>query len=106
MCLYSKLPNAMNAAARDKLHLHMILNEDELRDAALLVFVNKKDLPNALNAAKTTDKYGLHCLRQRHCWYIQSTMARSSVCLGDSREDSFLCFLNLCCVSAILAYTK
>ncbi|OAP15945.1 hypothetical protein AXX17_AT1G53510 [Arabidopsis thaliana] len=47
---------------------------DELRDAVLLVFANKQDLPNAMNAAEITDKLGLHSLRQRH-WYIQSTCA-------------------------------
>ena len=48
-----------------------ILNDilqDELRDAVLLVFANKQDLPNAMNAAEITDKLGLHSLRQRH-WY-------------------------------------
>ncbi|KAL2896556.1 ADP-ribosylation factor 1 [Bienertia sinuspersici] len=39
---------------------------DELREAVLLVFSNKQDLPNAMNAAKITDKLGLHSLRQRH----------------------------------------
>uniref|UniRef100_A0A804LMR6 Uncharacterized protein n=1 Tax=Zea mays TaxID=4577 RepID=A0A804LMR6_MAIZE len=48
--------------------------QDELRDAVLLVFANKQDLPNAMNAAEITDKLGLHSLRQRH-WYIQSTCA-------------------------------
>ncbi|KAL3968100.1 U6 snRNA-associated Sm-like protein LSm2 [Sarotherodon galilaeus] len=36
------------------------VNEDELRDAVLLVFANKQDLPNAMNAAEITDKLGLH----------------------------------------------
>lgn len=60
--------------ARDE--LHRMLNEDELRDAALLVFANKQDLPNAMNAAEITDRLGLHSLRQRH-WYIQSACATS-----------------------------
>ncbi|KAK4491342.1 hypothetical protein RD792_002078 [Penstemon davidsonii] len=55
--------------ARDE--LHRMLNEDELRDAVLLVFANKQDLPNAMNAAEITDKLGLHSLRQRH-WYTLS----------------------------------
>ncbi|KAK9129090.1 hypothetical protein Syun_017887 [Stephania yunnanensis] len=59
--------------ARDE--LHRMLNEDELRDAVLLVFANKQDLPNAMNAAEITDKLGLHSLRQRQ--YIQSTCATS-----------------------------
>ncbi|CAL9123196.1 unnamed protein product [Musa textilis] len=53
--------------ARDELH-RMMLDEDELRDVVLLVFANKQDLPNAMNAAEITDKLGLHFLRQRH-WY-------------------------------------
>merc|ERR1712196_534042 len=60
--------------ARDE--LHRMLNEDELREAMLLVFANKQDLLNAMNAAEITDKLGLHSLRQRH-WYIQAAIATS-----------------------------
>jgi ADP-ribosylation factor protein 1 len=60
--------------ARDE--LQRMLNEDELRDALLLVFANKQDLPNAMNAAEITDKLGLHSLRNRR-WYIQTTCATS-----------------------------
>ena len=56
--------------------LHRMLNEDELRDAVLLVFANKQDLPNAMNAAELTEKLALHSLKQRH-WYIQSAIATS-----------------------------
>lgn len=48
-----------------------MLNEDELRDALLLVFANKQDLPNAMNAAEITDKLGLHSLRQRQ-WCVST----------------------------------
>lgn len=54
--------------------LQKMLNEDELRDAVLLVFANKQDLPNAMNAAELTDKLGLNQLRNRR-WYIQATCA-------------------------------
>ena len=57
-----------------KQELNKMLGEDELREAVLLVFANKQDLPNAMNAAEITDKLGLHSLRQRN-WYIQSTCA-------------------------------
>ncbi|KAJ7620278.1 ADP-ribosylation factor 3, isoform CRA_a [Roridomyces roridus] len=40
--------------------LQRMLNEDNLRDALLLVFANKQDLPNAMTAAEVTDKLGLH----------------------------------------------
>merc|ERR1712181_149428 len=48
----------------------------ELREAVLLIFANKQDLPNAMNAAEITDKLGLHSLRNRN-WYIQATCATS-----------------------------
>ncbi|KAK4705184.1 hypothetical protein P7C70_g1026, partial [Phenoliferia sp. Uapishka_3] len=73
--------------------LQRMLNEDELRDALLLVFANKQDLPNAMNAAEITDKLGLHSLRQR-TWYIQATCATSGDGLYEGLEwvsaDSFL----------------
>lgn len=50
--------------------LQRMLSEDDLRSSLLLVFANKQDLPNAMNAAELTDKLGLHGLRQR-TWYIQ-----------------------------------
>ncbi|CAK7206388.1 Arf GTPase arf1 [Sporothrix curviconia] len=56
--------------------LQRMLNEDELRNAVLLIFANKQDLPNAMNAAEITDKLGLHSMRQRQ-WFIQSTCATS-----------------------------
>jgi len=56
--------------------LMRMLAEDELREAVLLIFANKQDLPNAMNAAEITDKLGLHSLRNRN-WYIQATCATS-----------------------------
>ncbi|KAM7341426.1 ADP-ribosylation factor 2 [Cochliomyia hominivorax] len=54
--------------------LQNMLQEDELRDAVLLVFANKQDLPNAMTAAELTEKLRLNQLRNRH-WYIQATCA-------------------------------
>jgi len=54
--------------------LQKMLNEDEMRDAIILVFANKQDLPNAMTAAEITDKLGLHNLRNRQ-WFIQSACA-------------------------------
>ncbi|CAD7669276.1 unnamed protein product [Nyctereutes procyonoides] len=56
--------------------LMRMLAENELRDAVLLVFANKQDLPNATNVAEITDKLGLHSLHHRN-WYIQATCATS-----------------------------
>lgn len=56
--------------------LHKMLGEDELRDAVLLVFANKQDLPQAMSVAEITDKLGLHNIRNRK-WYMQATCATS-----------------------------
>jgi len=69
--------------ARDE--LQRMLNEDELRDALLLVFANKQDLPNAMSAAEITEKLGLQSIRQRD-WYIQATCATSGDGLYEGLE--------------------
>mmetsp|Transcript_44940 Transcript_44940/g.71114 ORF Transcript_44940/g.71114 Transcript_44940/m.71114 type:complete len:183 (+) Transcript_44940:59-607(+) len=56
--------------------LMKILSEDEMRDAAVLVFANKQDLPNSMTAAEVTEKLGLRRIQQRR-WYIQSACATS-----------------------------
>jgi len=60
------------AEANDE--LQKMLQEDELRDAVLLVFANKQDLPNAMSVSQLTDKLGLNSLRGRK-WYIQAACA-------------------------------
>merc|ERR1712130_600247 len=57
-----------------KEELSKMLNEDEMRDAVLLVFANKQDLPNAMPAAEVTEKLGLHNMRNRQ-WFTQSACA-------------------------------
>merc|ERR1712061_263381 len=59
-------------AARDE--LTKILSEDEMRNAVVLVFANKQDLPNSMTAAEVTEKLGLHKMHQRQ-WFIQSACA-------------------------------
>merc|ERR1719321_1049696 len=54
--------------------LSQMLGEDEMRDAVLLVFANKQDLPNSMSASEVTEKLGLHSMRNRP-WFIQSTCA-------------------------------
>ena len=57
-----------------KEELHRMLSEEALRDAEVLVFANKQDLPQAMPATEVTDKLGLQQMRNRN-WYIQSTCA-------------------------------
>nr|GEV18835.1 ADP-ribosylation factor 2-like [Tanacetum cinerariifolium] len=47
---------------------------DELRDATILVFANKQDLPNAMRVSDVADKLKLHSISQ-HRWHIESTSA-------------------------------
>ncbi|KAI8879466.1 ARF/SAR superfamily [Backusella circina FSU 941] len=71
------------AEARDE--LQVLMSEDELRDASLLVLANKQDLPNAMNASEITDKLGLHSLRNRK-WFIQTTCATTGDGLYEGLE--------------------
>jgi ADP-ribosylation factor protein 1 len=64
--------NGADNSAKEE--LHRMLAEDELRDAIVLVFANKQDLPNAMSVNEVTEKLGLNQLRNRQ-WYIQSTCA-------------------------------
>ncbi|KAJ0923053.1 putative small GTP-binding protein [Helianthus annuus] len=69
----------VDSADRDRVNearneLHLLLKEDELRDAFLLVYANKQDLPGAMNVVEVTEKLDLHSLRLYH-WYIQSASA-------------------------------
>jgi len=59
-------------AAKDE--LQRMLGEDELKDAILLTFANKQDLPNAMSASEMTEKLGLNSMKNRQ-WYIQACCA-------------------------------
>lgn len=54
--------------------LMRMLNEDELRDAVLLVFANKQDLPNAMSVAQIVEEMNLSSLTTRK-WHVEATCA-------------------------------
>jgi ADP-ribosylation factor protein 1 len=56
--------------------LDAILSTDEMRDAVVLVYANKQDLPGAMTTSEVAEKLHLHKMRDRE-WYIQSTCAVS-----------------------------
>jgi len=58
-----------------KEELDKMLQEDELRDAVVLVFANKQDLPQALKVNQITEALGLKKLSRN--WYVQGTCATS-----------------------------
>jgi small GTP-binding protein len=53
--------------ARDE--LHKLLEEDELRDAILLVYANKKDLPNAIKLQELGNHLKLNSITNR-AWQV------------------------------------
>merc|ERR1712154_476405 len=59
-----------------KEELHSMLQDDDLRDAVLLVLANKQDLPNAMNVNEIVDRLQLNVIRNRQ-WHIQGTCAKS-----------------------------
>ena len=65
--------------------LEAVLQDDRLRDAAVLVFANKQDLPQAMNTAEVTDKLGLVNMRARD-WFIQATCAVTGDGIVDGLE--------------------
>merc|ERR1712087_121387 len=69
-----RIDDASGSDNSAKEELHRMLAEDELRDAVVLVYANKQDLPNAMSVNEVTEKLGLNQLRNRQ-WYIQSTCA-------------------------------
>ena len=54
--------------------LHSLLANEEMRNAKVLVFANKQDLPNSVSAAELAEKMNLRSLRH-HEWYIQACSA-------------------------------
>ncbi|XP_054632554.1 ADP-ribosylation factor 4-like [Dunckerocampus dactyliophorus] len=54
--------------------LSKMLQEQELKDAILLVFANKQDLPNALSVSEVANQLSLNDLRSKK-WHVESTCA-------------------------------
>ena len=65
--------------------MEAVLLDDRLRDAAVLVFANKQDLPQAMSTAEVTDKLGLANMRARD-WFIQATCAVTGDGIVDGLE--------------------
>ena len=65
--------------------------QDEVRGAALLVFANKQDLPDAISGAKAANKLGLHSLPGQR-WCAPDLLRRliSSMCCCKGRRSTAL----------------
>eukprot|EP00163_Fabomonas_tropica_P017665 TRINITY_DN3137_c2_g2_i1.p1 TRINITY_DN3137_c2_g2~~TRINITY_DN3137_c2_g2_i1.p1 ORF type:complete len:189 (-),score=26.57 TRINITY_DN3137_c2_g2_i1:78-644(-) len=62
------------ALAREE--LEAVLDDPLMRDAFVLIYANKQDLPDAMSCATIADGLGLHEWRTRQ-WYIQASNAKS-----------------------------
>lgn len=65
--------------------LTRMIQEDELKDATILVFANKQDLPNAMAVSELTDKLCLHSQRNR-TWHVQATCATTGTGLYEGMD--------------------
>ena len=68
--------------------LSAMLNEEELKDAALLVFANKQDQPGVLSAAEISEALKLPRLKDRN-WSI-------SGCSAVTGQGEFCLYGGLC----------
>jgi len=71
----------VDSTDRDRIHdareeLEQLLDADEMREAVLLVFANKQDLPDAMPASEVSKFLGLDKVRTRQ-WFIQAACATS-----------------------------
>ena len=67
ICAYRSiaLMSNYNHKNKDSLFIIFFCAQFELRNAVLLVFANKQDLPNSMSASEVADKLGLYSLNQR-----------------------------------------
>lgn len=56
--------------------LHRIINDREMKDALLLVFANKQDLPEAMHPKEVTEKLQLDSLKGR-TWCVVASTAKT-----------------------------
>jgi ADP-ribosylation factor protein 1 len=64
--------------------LHQVCSSEELQDAKILVFANKQDLPNAMNAGELMDALKLNDLKQQ--WFLQPCCATTGEGLFEGIE--------------------
>ena len=71
------------AEAREE--LHSLMREDELRDAVLLVYANKMDLPYARSVSDVAASLDLHAFKGRK-WHVQATSGMTGTGLWEGLE--------------------
>ncbi|XP_077944912.1 E3 ubiquitin-protein ligase TRIM23 isoform X2 [Gasterosteus aculeatus] len=81
----------IDSCHRDRLmeahsELAKLLTEKELRDALLLIFANKQDVPGVVSVEEMTELLSLHKLCCGRSWHIQGCDARSGVGLHEGLD--------------------
>ncbi|GJQ68170.1 putative ADP-ribosylation factor [Trypoxylus dichotomus] len=71
----------VDCADRDRIdearqELHRIINDREMRDAIILIFANKQDLPEAMKPHEIQEKLGLTRIRDRNCHFLSEEYTR------------------------------
>ncbi|KAL7715365.1 ADP-ribosylation factor [Entamoeba marina] len=66
--------NDLDRMSEAKEVLNGLLEDDTMRNAPLLVFANKHDLPNALPVSEVVKQLGLSSIKNRQ-WYCQTSCA-------------------------------
>ncbi|KAK7899425.1 hypothetical protein WMY93_020278 [Mugilogobius chulae] len=74
-------PERIKDAAEE---LQTMLQEDQLRGVALLIFANKQDLPRAMTTADITDALGLSAVSNP--WLVQASCAVSGAGLAEGLD--------------------
>lgn len=54
-----------------------MLRTDELRNASILIFANKQDLPRAASATELADAMDMHKYTGKFAWFVQPCCATS-----------------------------
>lgn len=67
-------PSRMEEAKKE---LYVVMESDELRNCALLVFANKQDLPNSLSTSEVAERLGLASKFRHVPWHCQGAVAVS-----------------------------
>jgi ADP-ribosylation factor-like protein 1 len=73
-----------------KEELNLLLQEDELKEAALLVFANKQDVPEAMSVSEISDALGLIKLKTR-----QWTIFKASAIKGEGLTEGLDWLVNV-----------
>uniref|UniRef100_A0A673JJ45 Tripartite motif containing 23 n=1 Tax=Sinocyclocheilus rhinocerous TaxID=307959 RepID=A0A673JJ45_9TELE len=81
----------IDSCHRDRLmeshsELAKLLTEKELRDALLLIFANKQEVPGAVSVEEMTELLSLHKLCCGRSWHIQGCDARSGMGLHEGLD--------------------